>query len=195
VTSQADAPATAAEIGFPVVVKAMGRNLAHKSEFGAVALSLKTTEDVRAAVEKVRARVAGLPDANSTFLVERMVEGAIAELIVGLKRDERFGLALVVGSGGTLANLVKDSVTLLLPTSHEAVARALDTLKTAKLLDGFCSHSKGDREGTIDAVLAIAAFAEANLDRLVELDVNPLIVLPDGEGVVAADVFVRMEAE
>jgi acetate---CoA ligase (ADP-forming) len=195
VTSQADAPATAAEIGFPVVVKAMGRNLAHKSELGAVALSLKTTEDVRAAVEKVRARVAGLPDANGTFLVERMVEGAIAELIVGLKRDERFGLALVVGSGGTLANLVKDSVTLLLPTSHEAVARALDTLKTAKLLDGFCSHSKGDREGTIDAVLAIAAFAEANLDRLVELDVNPLIVLPDGEGVVAADVFVRMEAE
>lgn len=195
VTSQTDAPATAAEIGFPVVVKAVGRDLAHKSELGAVALGLKTSEDVQAAVERVGARVESLADIDGTFLVERMIEGGVAELIVGLKRDERFGLALVIGSGGTLANLVKDRVTLLLPSSREAVTRALDSLRVAKLLEGFSGRLRGDREGAIDAVMAVAAFAEANLDRLVELDVNPLIVLPQGEGAVAADVFVRMEAE
>lgn len=195
VTSQTDAPATAAEIGFPVVVKAVGRDLAHKSELGAVALGLRTAEEVQIAVEKVGARVESLADIDGTFLVERMVEGGVAELIVGLKRDERFGLALVIGSGGTLTNLVKDRVTLLLPSSREAVTRALDSLRVAKLLEGFSGRLPGDREGAIDAVMAVAAFAEANLDRLVELDVNPLIVLPRGEGAVAADVFIRMEAE
>lgn len=194
-SSSADAPDTANEIGYPVVVKAVGRDLAHKSELGAVAVGLKTPEDVRAAVEKVNVKLAALSETNGTFLVERMIEGAVAELIVGLKRDERFGHALVIGSGGILANLVKDSVTLLLPTSREAVTRALDSLRAAKLLDSFCGGPPGDREGAIDAVLAVAAFAEANRDRLMELDVNPLIVLPCGEGVVAADVFIRMETE
>lgn len=191
----ADAPGTAIEIGFPVVVKAVGHNLAHKSELGAVALGLKTAEDVRTAVEEIGSRVAALADAHGTFLVERMIEGVIAELIVGLKRDERFGLALVIGSGGTLANLVRDSTTLLLPTSHRAVSRALDRLKAAKLLEGICDRPPGDREGAIEAVLAVAAFAEAQQERLLELDINPLIVLPAGEGVVAADVFIRMKTE
>lgn len=195
VTSRADAPATAAEIGFPVAVKGVGCDLVHKSEIGAVVLGLKTAEEVRTAVEKLGARVAGLEDANGTFLVEHMVEGAVAELIVGVKRDERFGLALVIGSGGTLTNLIRDSVTLLLPTSRVTVARALDSLRAAELLDGHCGRPPGDLEGVIDAVLAVAAFAEANRDRLVELDVNPLIVLPRGEGVVAVDAFVRMESD
>lgn len=146
-------------------------------------------------MEEIRTRASGLPEKDGTFLVERMVEGIVAEFIVGLKRDERFGLALVLGSDGTLANLVRDSVTLLLPTSREAVARALDTLRAAELLDGYCGRPPGDRESAVDVAMAVAAFAEANQERVEELDVNPLLVLPRGEGAVAADVFIRMQAE
>ncbi len=118
--------------------------------------------------------------------------GAVAELIVGLKRDDQFGLAVVVGSGGILVELIKDSATVLLPTDRDAVAKALDSLKGAKLLQGFRGRPEGDREAVIDAVMAVAAFADEHRDRVLELDVNPLLVLPRGQGAYAADALIRL---
>jgi acyl-CoA synthetase (NDP forming) len=177
-----EAPAAASDIGFPVVVKACGEALAHKSEAGAVALGLESEAAVAAAV----AGMAGLAD---RFLVEAMVRGVVAELIVGVKREPLFGPALVIGSGGVLVNLVEDTATLLLPTDRAAVARALDGLKVARLIAGYRGRPAGDRDATIDAILAIAAFAHGARDRLLELDVNPLMVLR--RGAVAADVLIR----
>jgi acyl-CoA synthetase (NDP forming) len=121
-----------------------------------------------------------------------MVTGAVAELIVGVKRDDSFGLALVVGSGGILVELTRDSTALLLPTNRQAVVEALASLKAAKLLSGYRTGRKGDFEAAVDAVMAVAGYAEAHRDRLVELDVNPLLVLPAGAGVVAVDALIRM---
>ena len=127
------------------------------------------------------------------FLVERMVENAVAELIVGIKRDDQFGPALVIGSGGIFVELLSDNTSLLLPTDRAAVERAIRSLAVAKLLDGYRGNPAADVDALVKAILAIAAYAEANWDSLLELDVNPLMVLPEGAGVVAADALILME--
>ncbi len=177
-----EAVACAHEIGFPLVVKALG--IAHKSEVGAVRVGLASGDEVAGAV-------ASMSSLSSSFLVERMVTGAVAELIVGVARDEQFGPYLVVGGGGVFVELVKDSASLLLPTSREDVRRAIDGLRCAHLLRGFRGAAPGDIDATVDVVLAVAAMVERDPDSIVELDINPLLVLPRGHGVVAADALIR----
>ncbi|MER5394300.1 acetate--CoA ligase family protein [Saccharopolyspora sp. NPDC002686] len=183
-TSADDAPEAAARIGFPVVVKAVSADLAHKTEAGGVRVGLTSGEQVRDAV----ADMAGLTDA---FLVERMVEGAVAELIVGVRRDPQFGLSLTIGAGGVLVELVRDSVTLLLPATREQIADALRDLRIWPLLAGFRGPA-ADVPAVVDAITAIAEHARGD-DALLELDVNPLLATP--RGAVAVDVLIRRAKE
>jgi acetyl-CoA synthetase len=122
-------------------------------------------------------------------LVERMVTGAVAELIIGLTSDPQFGTALVVGAGGILTELLKDSVTLILPTTRSEIERALRTLKVWPLVEGFRGKS-GDQAAVIAAIEAVARFAEANRGLVEEVDVNPLLVLKDGA--IAVDALIKM---
>ena len=177
-----DALSAAQKLGYPVTLKVSSPAIAHKTEAGGVALNLKTAEDVKAAAQRMRLLA---PD----VLVERMVTGAVAELIIGLTSDPQFGTALVIGAGGVLTELIEDSVALLLPTSREEIERALRSLKVWRLVEGFRGKS-GDQQAVIDAVEAIAAFADDNRGLIVELDVNPLLVAPDGA--VAVDAFIKM---
>jgi acetyl-CoA synthetase len=186
VGSAADAVNIAERIGFPVVVKAVG--ILHKSDVGGVILNLQDADEVADAIEKIS-------KSSDQFLVERMTTGAIAELIVGIKRDDQFGPALVIGAGGVLVELVADSVSLLLPTDRDAVVKAVQSLSVAKLIKGFRGSGPGDMNAAVDAVLAVAAFAESRRDNLMELDINPLLVLPDGQGVVAVDALIGFTAE
>ncbi|MBK1885639.1 acetate--CoA ligase family protein [Marinobacter sp. DY40_1A1] len=177
-----DGIAAAQELGYPVVVKALG--IAHKTDVGGVRLNLTQPADVADAVEHMLTM-------GRTVLIERMVSGSVAELIVGVSRDEQFGLHLVVGAGGILVELLKDSRPLLLPTNRTEVEKALRSLQAASLLTGFRGRSEADLEAVIDAVMAVAVFAEDHVESLIELDVNPLMVLPEGQGVVAADALIR----
>ncbi|MFO1088703.1 MAG: acetate--CoA ligase family protein [Hyphomicrobiales bacterium] len=186
VCAPGDAAAAARRIGFPVTVKASSATLLHKTEAGGVALDLKSEDEVRAAAT----RMATLAD---EVLVERMVKGSVCELIIGVKADPQFGLALVIGAGGVLTELLKDAATLILPTSRAEISRALDGLAVAKLIDGFRGKS-GDRAAVIAAIEAVARFAQAHASVLEELDVNPLMVLPPGQGAVAVDALIRMRS-
>jgi acyl-CoA synthetase (NDP forming) len=121
-------------------------------------------------------------------LVEKMVSGVVAELIIGVKRDPQFGLALVIGAGGILVEMVQDSAMLLLPTDRAAIERAIHGLKIAKVLRGYRGRAGGDIAAVVDAVAAVAGYAEAHRADLLELDVNPLMVLHDGA--VAVDALV-----
>ena len=179
------APAFADQLGYPVVVKAVSARLAHKTEAGAVRLHLKSAAEVAAAV----ADMAGL---SGRFLVEQMVTGVVAEMLVGIHRDPQFGLALTLGAGGVMVELLNDTVTLLLPVARADVRLALESLKTWPLVTGFRGRPSGDVEALLDAVLALAAYAQADAVRLQELDVNPVLVLPQGQGVLAVDALVRM---
>jgi acyl-CoA synthetase (NDP forming) len=176
-----EAVAAASVLDFPVALKALG--VAHKSEAGAVKLNLKDEATVRAAAEQL----AGL---GSGLYVERMVEGDVAELIVGITSDPLFGPVMTIGSGGVLVELLKDSATLLLPASSGEVEAALRGLKLFPLLDGFRGRPKADLPAAIDAALKISDFALANAHSLAELDVNPLIVCAEGKGAWVADALI-----
>jgi acetyl-CoA synthetase len=177
----ADAPQVAAGIGFPVVLKISDESIAHKSDVGGVALGLRSADEVTAAA----GRMVALGD---RVLVEQMVGGAVAELIVGVVRDPQFGFALLIGAGGVLAELITDSVTLLLPATHEDIERAVKRLRVWTLIEGHRGR-KGDPDSVLRAIEAIADFAEAHRDDLLELDVNPLLVLPDRA--VAVDALIK----
>ena len=179
--------AAACSVGFPVALKVLDSNLLHKTEAGAVVLGLGDEHEVVTALAELVSR-----HRPERVLVEAMVEDVVAELIVGINYDETFGHALVIGAGGVLVELLDDAATLLLPTHRTAVANALDSLRVQKLIAGFRGRAAGDREALIDAVLAVAKFATAQRHRLVELDVNPLMVLPSGRGVIAADALIRI---
>ncbi len=177
------AAAAAEELGFPVVVKALG--VAHKTEVGGVRLGLESADEVAAAVTQ-------MSDLSETFLIEKMIDGFVAELIVGVAWDEQFGPYLVVGGGGILVELMRDSASLLLPVARDTVMQALEGLKCTPLFHGFRGRPNADLKAAADAILAIAALVEKDPASIVELDVNPLMLLADGEGVVAADALIRM---
>jgi acyl-CoA synthetase (NDP forming) len=195
--SRAVPPARAAdaakELGFPVALKVLAPFLPHKTEAGAVALSLTSPDEVEAAVIGMQARM-GASGAGpiETVLVEAMVTDAVAELIVGVVRDDRLGLAMVIGGGGVLVELMKDTQRLLLPATREAIEDALARLAAGKLIAGYRGRPPGDMDAAVEAIAAIAAFAHAHRDRLAELDVNPLLVRPKGRGAVAVDALIRM---
>ncbi len=184
VCAVADAAAAAAGVGFPVALKASGADLAHKTEVGGVRLDLRNERDVERAAK-------AMADLSPELLVEAMVTGAVAELIVGARHDPQFGHALVIGAGGILTELLEDSITLLLPTNETEIAASLEGLKVARLIKGFRGRA-GDHAATVKAIAAIARFVEDHADRLDELDINPLLVLAPGRGVVAVDALIRL---
>ena len=195
VAAAEDVAALAESLGYPLVLKATGEAFLHKSDIGAVCLNLRNADEVAAAIARISDSCTERGLSVTEFLVERMVEDAVAELIVGIKRDDQFGPALVIGSGGVFVALLADSKSLLLPTDRDEIERAVGSLAIAKLLDGYRGKPAGDTDALLDAVLAIAAYAESQWDSLLELDVNPLLVLPQGQGVVAADALILLHAD
>ena len=184
----AEAARAAEDLGFPVVVKALSPAVAHKTDVGGVRLGLSDAAAVKQAA-------AGMAHLSERVLIEPMQEGALAELIVGVTRGTLFDLALTVGAGGVLADLIDDHATLLLPASREEIEAALRSLKIARLLDGYRGAARGDWPALVGSVEAIARYAEAHRDTLIELDVNPLLVFAAGSGAVAVDALIRLSQE
>ena len=185
-----EAAAAAEALGYPVVVKALG--VAHKTEVGGVRLDLSSADEVSAAVMEM----SGL---SESYLIEKMVgcraNGVVAELIVGVARDEQFGPYLLVGGGGIMVELMKDSVSLLMPTTRERVLHALGQLKCAPLFSGFRGAPPADLNAAADVILAVAGMVENDPSSIIELDINPLMLLAEGQGVVAADALIILNAE
>ena len=182
-----DVGEAAQEIGFPVVIKASAAHLEHKSEVGAVAVNIRNVEDATAAAER-------MSDLALRFLVEEMVTDGVAEILVGMTVDPQFGQVLVIGAGGVTTELLRDTATLLPPFTSTSIEAALSRLKVAKLLAGFRGKPAGDIPALVAAVLACTRYAQANLDSLLELDINPVIVRPAGRGAVAVDALIRLAA-
>ncbi|MGB9441981.1 MAG: acetate--CoA ligase family protein [Desulfobacterales bacterium] len=186
VRSAGEAATAARELGYPVVVKALG--VAHKTEVGGVKLDLGCAQEVSATVMEM----AGL---SESYLIEKMVDGVVAELIVGVARDAQFGPYLLVGGGGILVEMMKDSTSLLMPTTRERVLQALAQLKCAPLFSGFRGAPPADLNAAVDVILAVAGMLENNPSSIIELDINPLMLLAEGRGVVAADALISLNAE
>lgn len=174
----ADIAALSRELGYPVALKMVSAKLPHKTEAGAVRLGLSSAEEVTAAVQRMRADVAAYNPAALTdvFLVEAMVAQPVAELMVSIRRDPQFGLAMTLAAGGILVELLADAATVLLPASRADLARALSRLKISRLLDGYRGRPVADREALLDALERLAAFAADPANKVAEIEINPLFV-------------------
>ena len=171
-------------IGYPVVLKASG--IAHKTEHNAVRLNISSDAELEAAAT-------GLFELSEQLYVESMVQSPVAELIVGVIRDARFGLVLTIGSGGILVEILRDAQTLIIPAQREQIENSILSLKSAPLLQGYRGKPKADIRAAVDAIMAIQTYAVSQSALLIELDVNPLLLCAEGEGVFAADALIVLE--
>ncbi len=173
-----NAISAANEIGYPVVLKALG--LAHKSEQKAVRLNLANASDVADAARDLYCV------SNSLYL-EKMVAEPVMELLIGIIRDKQFGLLMTIATGGIMVEVFNDAQTLLLPFGRSEIEQALRRLKSTRLFDGFRGQPPADFSAAVNSIMLIQKFALANRHRLQELDINPLIICANGHGAIAAD--------
>jgi acetyl-CoA synthetase (ADP-forming) len=186
VRTRTEAAQAARAIGFPVALKGVSDKVVHKSDAGLVRLTLTDDRAVEAAFDDVRAKLAALdPDARECVVAE-MVRGEL-ELIVGVKHDPLFGPAVMVGAGGVLVELLKDVEVALAPLSRETAEAMLRKLRVWPLLGGYRGGAPLDVAAAADTLVKVGELATSLAGRLVELDINPLLVLRQGEGAVAVD--------
>lgn len=191
-TDRAGLADAAALIEYPLALKAVGRDIGHKTELGVVALGLADRDALLATAATMAPRLREAGHESDRWLVEQVVPGTVAELIVGVVRDPVTGPALVIGSGGILAELVRETRTLLLPAERTDIRRAIESLAVGRVLAGYRGSDGGDIDAAVDACAAITRFTATHIDRIAKLDVNPLVVGAPGQGAVAADALVRL---
>jgi acyl-CoA synthetase (NDP forming) len=180
----------AAEIGFPVALKALDARLLHKTEAGAVRIGLGSAQAVREAVEGMRAEMARhVPDIPlNAVLVEAMAPDVVAEVMASVTHDPSVGPVMMIAGGGVEAELWNDSTLLAAPFERAEIARALDRLKVSERLKGWRGRPAGDREALLDALEALAAFALA--EGAEEIEVNPILV--GRKGALAVDAVLKL---
>ena len=166
---------------WPLVLK--GNAIAHKTELDAVALDLQSIDDIRLAVEN-------MPESVSTFILEEQITGAVMELLVGFTADPVLGFLLTVGAGGTDTELHADAAHALLPVNEKQIAQLLRSLRFAPKLYGYRGQPAVSEPVLIEAIMRLQKLVFAHHDRLVELEINPLIVTTDRA--VVADVLITM---
>jgi len=178
-----DAARAAAEIGFPVAIKAVGPAILHKTEVGGVRLNLRSPDEVRAAAEDLRARLGA---ELTGILVQGMVPGGV-EVVAGIVQDPTFGALIMYGSGGTLVELLADVAFRLHPITDADAAAMLEEVRGTALLRGFRGAPPGDETALRELLLRLSALAEA-CPEVQEMDINPVKVLERGVRVVDARV-------
>jgi len=183
-----DATAAARTLRGPYVVKIVSEDISHKTEAGGVALSLADAEAVGQAARDMQARINNqLPSARiDGFLIQEFVHGEL-ELIMGLKRDDQFGISIMIGAGGILAELVNDVATAPCPLSRTAAEHMLRKLKIAPLFDGIRGGPALDIDAAAEALVRLSWLGYDWRNCLLELDVNPLLLMKHGSGCIAVD--------
>ncbi|MFZ7128018.1 MAG: acetate--CoA ligase family protein [Desulfobacterales bacterium] len=165
----------AGRLGFPVVVKGYGDALLHKTEKGAVVLNLHSVDAVREAVSAIRKRVG---EAAEGFLVQPQLE-ARRELVVGLSRDADFGPVVMIGWGGVFTEALADMSFRLAPLEPSDAGAMIDEIRASRILGHFRGDLPANRESLIEVLLSVSRAAMAH-PEIEEVDINPLLVLPDG---------------
>jgi acyl-CoA synthetase (NDP forming) len=181
-----EAVKAARELGYPVVLKADG-DIEHKTEAGAVKLNLRDEAELRAACAAVTS-APGFPFGG--FLVQAMVTGGV-ELVVGVKRDAQCGPVLLVGLGGVLVEVLRDTALALAPVGKAEARRMLESLKGYKLLQGYRGAPATDLDSVCDTIARVSEFAADYADLVEEIDVNPLLARPDGAVALDALIVLR----
>ncbi|GGZ50230.1 acetate--CoA ligase family protein [Streptomyces subrutilus] len=186
VTSAAAAVRAAGLVGYPVVMKASGPQLAHKTELGLVKVGLTSASQIRDAYRELTdiARYENVP--LDGILVCQMIERGV-EMVVGVTQDDLFGPTVTVGLGGVLVEVLHDAAVRVPPFGEDQARRMLTELRGHALLEGVRGAPPADVDALVEVILRIQRMALELGDELSELDINPLMVLPRGQGAVALD--------
>lgn len=199
VRSAEEALAASAQMAFPLVLKVVSPDIAHKSDVGGVALNIADAHELRERLAQMQARVAReAPQARIDGFSLQTQETGELELIIGAKRDAQFGAQVIVGAGGVLVELLKDVVVLPAPVDAATARRALERLKIAPLLKAYRGRGALDVEAVVDAVVRLGWLAHDLAQGAqgepgdFEIEVNPLKVRLQGQGAVAVDARARI---
>jgi acetyltransferase len=187
----ADEAVKAAEtLGWPVALKAVAKDVLHKSDVGGVVLGIDNPDRLEEAASAIARRVRKHHRELEGFLVQPMAPKGV-EMFVGATRDPAFGPVIAFGTGGVQLELWNDIVCRLGPLSRGEARHMVDSIRGRKLLDGFRGAPSGDREALVEAILGVSRLMGA-LPRVLELDINPLLTLEPGRGVIALDARIRV---
>ena len=189
----AEAEAAAKTFAGNVVIKALLCDVLHKSEAGGVAVDVASGDVARVCTRMAKCFFAATQHKPEGFLVQELVAGGV-ELILGFHHDAQLGPVILLGMGGIAAELYHDTSLRLAPVSRRDAQEMINELKTSALLNGFRGRPIADSEALIDAVIAFSDMLEAIGSELQEAEINPLFVLPQGQGVIAADGVVVVKA-
>jgi acyl-CoA synthetase (NDP forming) len=181
----------ATQIGFPLVAKLVSPEVAHKTEHGLIRLSLDDGDAVAEAFEDMMAKARSMNVRIDGVTLEPMLQDGV-EILAGATRDPVFGWMLTVGMGGIWTELMQDACHRLLPVDAAGADAMLRGLKGFRLLDGYRGAPKADVAAAARAIAALGDAVLAGGDRLREVEVNPLLVLPQGKGAVAVDALVLL---
>ena len=175
------------KLAYPVVAKILSPDIAHKTDIGGVMVNIPSAEELRRAAATILQRVRGSrPDARLNGILVQQMEQGLAEVIVGYKRDPQVGPIVVLGAGGTLAEIYRDFAVRLAPVTEQEAARMIEEVKALAVIRGYRNLPRGDCASLAEAVAAFSQLA-ALIPPVAEAEINPLIVKREGEGVVAVD--------
>jgi acetyltransferase len=187
IAREAEALPAAEEIGYPVVIKIQTPGLHHKTEAGGVILALRQAAEVREAVDRLKGRFPDLFQAGgATLLVEEMIGEGI-EVLLGMTRDPHFGSLLVIGLGGILVEVLKDVAFARPPVSSYQAESLWRSLKGFPLLEGVRGKQAGDLQALVRATVDFSLMVKDLSEDFASIEINPLLVLPQGRGVKAVD--------
>jgi acetyltransferase len=178
----------AGEIGYPVVLKISSPDILHKTDVGGVKIGLSSAEEVRDAFELMTYRAQRyVPEARLRgCLVQQMVPTGGLEVLVGMNRDPQFGPLVTFGLGGIYVETLKDVTFRIAPFSRAEANEMLAEIRATALLDGVRGFPPVDKEALVDSLLRVGQLV-LDFPEILELDINPLVVYPRGEGVIAID--------
>ncbi len=187
----------AEHIGYPVVLKIHSADIQHKTDIGGVRVGLEDRSALLTAYREVMdAATRYRPDARlEGVLIQQMMPADAVDVILGVLRDPYFGPVVVFGSGGILVELLKDSTLRLPPLTGAEALDMVHATRVAALLQGFRGKPPVDVDGLVDAIVRISQLAVDLGDIVAALDINPLMVLPKGQGVCAVDALVEIKSE
>jgi acyl-CoA synthetase (NDP forming) len=190
-TSPAEAGRAASTLGYPVVLKVSSRDILHKSDLGLVKVGLTSPKEVRAAYAELMERAtAAKPNASiDGVLVCEQVNGGV-ETVIGVAHDQLFGPTLMFGLGGIFVEVLKDVTFRVPPFGKDEARRMTNEVKGAALLDGVRGRAPADRAALIDTIMKVQRLAVDLAADVAELDINPLQVLPKGQGAIALDALI-----
>lgn len=191
VYDESEALAAADSIEFPVVMKGIADGMEHKTEAGLVHLNLTNAQDVKVAFADLSSKLAGhvLDGLPAPCVVQRMVSGGV-EAILGVQNDPDFGPMVLVGAGGVMTELLNDTTLRRAPLGLDDAREMIDETKLAQLLAGFRGAAPADRAALETAIVQLSEFALIHADEIDSIDLNPVLVLPQGQGCVAVDALI-----